>query len=252
LELARRDVEALGESVTQPYALLARLHYFDLLGEGHEAALLKECRRAAEKSDHSTVTNLCAATLYRLGRFEEAREVLDRRLPQHGARLKFQCVRAFVLAELPNGQASALTAYEGAVRAAPDSFAALWASSVLRLLGREREAVQACRRIRDRMKGPTPWRAEWNKKLVDYLCGDLEADDLLRAATASGWDQCEGNHYIAMTKLAEGDRAGARKHFSLSVRTGVFTFFEHRWSRAFLARMDRDPAWPPWIRVKKE
>jgi len=31
----------------------------------------------------------------------------------------------------------------------------------------------------------------------------------------------------------------------------VLLFLEYDWSRAFLARMEADPTWPPWIPVLK-
>jgi len=50
-----------------------------------------------------------------------------------------------------------------------------------------------------------------------------------------------------MTKLAENDRRAAQEHFSASVGARVFTYPEYDWSGAYLARMEKDPNWPPWI-----
>jgi hypothetical protein len=50
--------------------------------------------------------------------------------------------------------------------------------------------------------------------------------------------------------LAEGNRAEAKAYFRRSVDTGIFTYFEYIWSRAFLARID-DPDWLPWTPMKK-
>ena len=31
-----------------------------------------------------------------------------------------------------------------------------------------------------------------------------------------------------------------------------FNYFDYDWSEAFLARMEKDPNWPPWIPAKSE
>jgi lipoprotein NlpI len=71
---------------------------------------------------------------------------------------------------------------------------------------------------------------------------------MLNAAGSSQWRLCEAHFYIGLTLLAEGDRAAARRHFEQAVDTRVFWFLEYEWSRAFLARMKQDAAWPPWIK----
>lgn len=65
-------------------------------------------------------------------------------------------------------------------------------------------------------------------------------------------NQCEAHFLIGMTKLGEGDCLAAREHFRASVATRVFTYFDYDWSHAFLARMEKDPNWPPWIPVKAD
>ena len=32
----------------------------------------------------------------------------------------------------------------------------------------------------------------------------------------------------------------------------TFTYFDYDWSHAYLARMEKDPSWPPWIPAKLE
>ena len=61
---------------------------------------------------------------------------------------------------------------------------------------------------------------------------------------------CEAHFMIAMTLLSDGDREGATDHFGKSVATHV-RFPEADMSRAFLARLERDRSWPPWIPVKE-
>jgi serine/threonine protein kinase/Tfp pilus assembly protein PilF len=253
LEQARRDVEALGESTTSPEGRRLRLEYFDFISEEQSDALLRECRLAREKTNYPQIAENCGGYLYRLGKFEEARDTLEQVLPQVKGLTRFHVVRGFVLAELPDGQAKALAAYESASREAETLLEPVETMNphlILRLFGRNRQAVEACRQLRDRLQRPTAWRSEWYKKLLDYDCGDLSPDQLLQAAGPFRSNQCEATFHIAMTKLAEGDREGPRTDFRQCLATGVLPYFEYRWSRAFLARMEANPAWPPWIPVK--
>ena len=75
---------------------------------------------------------------------------------------------------------------------------------------------------------------------------------LLKTAGTSRYSQCEAHFFIGMTKLGEGGRLAARGHFRASVATRVFIYFDYDWSHAFLARMEKDPNWPPWIPSKPE
>ena len=55
---------------------------------------------------------------------------------------------------------------------------------------------------------------------------------------------------IGVTRLSGGDRDGAREHFSAAVATRFINTMDYDWSRAFLARMEKDRTWPKWIPVK--
>jgi hypothetical protein len=61
----------------------------------------------------------------------------------------------------------------------------------------------------------------------------------------------EVHHYIALERLAEGDREGARKHFRKCVATGCHNWENYDRRCAYLDRMKKDPTWPSWIPVKK-
>ena len=101
--------------------------------------------------------------------------------------------------------------------------------------------------------------------VVDVTCGgtltamsvasskDIDGNDvLLTAAGDSRGDRCEAHFFVGLNLLADGHRAEAAQHFQKSVETRVFEYFEHGWSRAFLARLRQDPTWPPWIPLKEE
>jgi serine/threonine protein kinase len=252
LDQARRDVEALEKSSTLAMAVTARLVYFDHV---ESKALLQECHRAMEKTGNPRVNRYCAAILYRMGKTEEALKVLDDCLPGTSGNRDYSISieRGYILAELHDGLTRALAAYQEAVRAAPKDTAVWGPDFVLRLLGRKQEAVAYCRKLREQTGGHTfPWRREWNRQILSYLCADLPAAELLQAAGSSRGNECEGHYCIALTLLADGDRDGARQHFTAAVATGYFVFTEYRWSRAFLSRMDHDPSWPPWIQPIKK
>jgi hypothetical protein len=52
---------------------------------------------------------------------------------------------------------------------------------------------------------------------------------------------------IGITALADGDRTKARRHLQRGFDTRYFEALPYSLSRLLLARMTRDPAWPPWI-----
>jgi serine/threonine protein kinase len=253
LKQAGRDVKALEGYTTPIRVLWMRVEYFDYIGD--DEAVLRECRRAKEKSNDPIVAWKFVSRFFQLDQLEEARDLVDQRLPQVGSKMDYLVLKGFVVAELDDGQAQAQAAADLARREVAVTPATAAATpgphSLLRYLGRKTEAEEICREIRARLKGPFPSRPEWNKKLLDYNCGDLTDQQLLRAAGSSCLDQCEGHFHIALTKLADGDRAGTREHFRKVIDTGTFSAFEFRWSRAFLSRMEVDPNWPPWIPVKK-
>jgi hypothetical protein len=58
---------------------------------------------------------------------------------------------------------------------------------------------------------------------------------------------CEAHWEIGLWRLSTGDRAGAQDHWRKCVATWDFENWAWLWARAFLNRMQKDPAWPPWI-----
>jgi hypothetical protein len=88
-------------------------------------------------------------------------------------------------------------------------------------------------------------------KFLDYNCGRLSADAFLQAAGHSRTKVSDAHLMIGLWRIAEGDRAAARDHFQKCVGTRVINSWEWPWVRAFLARMEKDHAWPEWIALKK-
>ena len=121
-----------------------------------------------------------------------------------------------------------------------------------RFLGRRLEAVELSRKLLERAADLPPVRNHWYSHLLDYNSDQLSAQALLELAGPSRWNRSEAHFHIGLNRLAEGDRTGAREHFRETISKGAFNSFDFDWSRAFLARMERDPNWPPWIPTKSE
>jgi hypothetical protein len=114
------------------------------------------------------------------------------------------------------------------------------------LLGKKGDAVKASKALLKQPERFYTLRREPILRCLRYNAGELTADELLQGAGRSQWDQCLAHYNVAMTKLAGGDRQGAREHFDKVVKTRAFIWGAYDLSWVFLARLD-DPAWPPWI-----
>jgi hypothetical protein len=121
------------------------------------------------------------------------------------------------------------------------------AQSVLCLLGQKEDAVKASKALLEQKDRFYTLRREPILRCVRYNAGELSADKLLQDAGTSRWDQCLAHYNIAMTKLAEGDRDGALKHFEEAVKTRAWGWGEYDLSWVFRDRLKKDPTWPPWI-----
>jgi serine/threonine protein kinase len=247
-ELAGKDADALKPFTALPEAVVFRWIYFREVGE--EEKVLDELREASKNTEHMYVTSCCALALYRRGDLQEAFDVLDRRRGTYTDRLL-----PFVLAELDypdkhNWPARALKTYEEYANRTQDGAAVMDAQSALRLLGMKDEAVKAGKALLEQKDRFYTLRREPIVRCARYNAGKLKADELLQLAGRSQWDRCLAHYSVAMTKLAEGDRDGARKHFDEAVKTGASGWGEYDLSWVFRDRLDKDPNWPPRIAKK--
>jgi tRNA A-37 threonylcarbamoyl transferase component Bud32/tetratricopeptide (TPR) repeat protein len=249
LELAGKDADALKRFTALPEAVVYRWTYFREVGREEE--VLDELRRASKDTDHVSVNFCCALTLYRRGQrsdLEEALRVLERRRGTYNDRLL-----PFVLAELdyPNKQhewpARALKASEDYTARTQDGAAVMDTQTVLCLLGRKGDAVKASKALLGQPERFYTLRREPILRCVRYKAGELTADELIRSAGRSQWDQCLAHYSVAMTKLAEGDRKGAKEHFDKAVKTRAWGWGQYELSWVFLSRLEKDPTWPRWI-----
>jgi hypothetical protein len=225
---------------TLHYPSLSLWAYFEQTGQ--ERACFDLACRAAEKSDAPVFAYQYALVLYRRSQFAEALAVLDRR---KGNAFAGDYLRVCILAELhPKEHKFARKAYEEmAKRYSILDAGQHYRQQLLWLMGHKEEAGAVSRTLRRQNPGSNP--------NLDYFCGDISEDEYLKVVERGKWGRCMAHYNIALKRLAEGDQAGAREHFRQAVQTRLILNYVGHWSRRFLARMEEDPNWPPWIPVKK-
>jgi hypothetical protein len=240
---AERDARALESAPPLPTVVWPLYLYLDQVGRDREAiAVLTRCHEATRDNSNAF---WYAAALYRRREFDKALTVLDERV--RGEDLGGDVLRAFVLAELPDGVIKARAAYEDLNRRYTTGSGPLDAQAVLRLLGSNDEAVAACQAFRrTESQSPSFPRDAFYQRLLEYNCGLVSADEAVKAAKSRA-EQCRLHFFIALTRLADGNRAGAQEHFQRSVATWFVMHWAFYWSRMFLDRLEQDKTWPPWI-----
>jgi serine/threonine protein kinase len=253
LERAERDAAALKALPSLPRRSQdARLRYLDYVGD--EEAIRAEYVREKPSTGGAIAGRWYFLQLYRQGKFAEALEVAEQ-MPRTGSELSYRMRRAFVLAQLPDGPALALKEFQAAKKAWPGGprgrRGEFYPPTILLFLGRKEEAAALYRDMAEAGVHSPLDRTRWYQKACEHFAGMRSAEELLAGAGGSQWFLCEGHFFIGLRLLAEGDRAGARRHFEDSVATRVLHYMEYDWSRAFLARLENDRTWPPWIPIRK-
>jgi tetratricopeptide (TPR) repeat protein len=248
LKLAGKDADDLKPFTELPEAVVYRWLYFREVGREEEA--LEELRLASERTDHVYVTFCYALTLYRRsgpGDLEKALRVLEKKRGTYNDRLL-----PFVLAEhdyrnTDNWPARAREAAKDFAERVQDEAAAMDTQAVLCLLGKKEDYVRASRELQKRPSIFYTLRSEPLLACLRYNAGDLPANELIDGAKGSRWNQCLAHYYVAMTKLAEGNRKAAEEHFDKVVKTRAFQWGPYDMSWVFQARLAKDPTWPRWI-----
>jgi predicted Zn-dependent protease len=243
LREAKEDAEALSAFPGHVPGCIMRSRYFDEIGE--EENTLAELRKGWESSpEHAWIAENLAIMLYRRGEFREALSALDNASYRDS---EISTSRAYLAAELPDGPERAYELYRPSRGEKMEGIGLMYHQTILRLLGRRAEAVEAARAIRVGFQREPRWLLDWYRKLLDYCCDEASTEEILMAAGPSRWRQCEAHFFIGMNAVCDGDRAAAKAHFQKCIDTHVFGFFEYHWSRAFLTRIEKDPDWPAWI-----
>jgi tetratricopeptide (TPR) repeat protein len=255
LDLAGEDAEALKRFTKPPEilpeAVVFRWTYFREVGKEEE--VLEELREASKNTEHVNVTSCCALAQYRRGQRSDLKEALGVLERRERAGTYTDRLLPFVLAEYdyaPNKhdwRARARKASEAFAATAQDMAAVMDTQTVLCLLGQKEDAVKASKAL---LKQPGRFytlRREPIQRCVRYNAGELSEDELIQGAKGSQWDQCLAHYNIAMTKLAEGDRKGAKEHFNEAIKTRAWGWGEYDLSWVFRDRLKKEPNWPPWI-----
>jgi tetratricopeptide (TPR) repeat protein len=245
LSVAAKGVSRLEHVDSLPGPVVSRLTY--LLYTGQDDAFCELPRRESEQGKNDFIHWSYAWSLYRHGEFARALEVLGRCRSKDA--LFVELPRGYNLIELPGGVDRTLAVCKEQGNTAKDSNTIWSVHCLLLLLGRRAESTLVGRQYRGGgyYRGPNQWMVAQ----LDYLCGDLSAEELLRSAGRSKWAICSDSFIVALTKLSECDRDGAKQYFRKAVATRYVPTHSFPWSKAFLARMEKDPKWPPWIPVKK-
>lgn len=226
-------------------AYRTRALYFDAIGRIDLAT--EEYERQVRDLGVSVETAVYgSAALFRARKLDKCLEMLDR-MPPDKEPVMQNLFRAFVLADRGAAPAEVVAVCRQAEERAKSGIMATYPQFVFRLLGMRSEAVEASKRARHLVSQLPDWIQPWYLTLNDFNCGTLTADQLTKIAGSSRLALCEAHFFIAMDLLSLGDRKGALQHFRKSWQTNVVYFIEYHWGKAFAARLEADPTWPPWI-----
>jgi serine/threonine protein kinase len=236
-----RDCKALEAFPDLPTAVTYRFSF--LHGAGRRGTELESLRQASVTIKDNLVGYFNALVLYEEGKFEPALEAMDRN--RKNREINGDSIRALILAELPDATTrlqQAFQEYTNYYRSATS-----WAPIFPLLLGAPAQSrAQSLELVQQTNRLPR-LRREFYLCLAQYQAGMLPESAFLKSLGVSRWNQIEGQFFIALTHLAEGDRAGAREHLRLAIASHVNGYVLYDWSPAFIKRLETDPNWPPWI-----
>jgi serine/threonine protein kinase/Tfp pilus assembly protein PilF len=237
LEEAGRDAKEL-EGIPVLLYVMTRVDYFERIGDRDRA--LKELEEASRRPETSDLVTNYALALYERGKDDNALSVLNARLtPDNTAG---QMLRIILWAEQPDvGPDKAYERYRKwlAEREANGREPSLYQALPLLLLGRKKEATDFADVFFKDPPGTAAARFEAEAKAVQNTGKGRR--ELFNAHMRGG-----------LTRLSDGDRAGAKVYFQKALDTKVSGHNAYPYLRAFLARMDRDEKWPRWIEAKKK
>ena len=253
LRQAGKDVQELERFAPLATSYFFRWVYLSLTRQ--EEAAHELARKGNQETETGFIRHCYVWSLYEQGQFEKALEVIERAgapegVPSRDAKLAggLYPYKPFIIAELPDGPSRALEAYREnceLCQAYPGGHSAIFNQATLLFLGKRTKAKAASEELTGL------YRDEHYLRIYEYYAGSISAEDFLKAAAGSRLRQCGAHFCVALDRLAQGDRAGAREHFEKSLATGMWSGPEYHWCRLFLKRMDQDPTWPPWIPLQE-
>jgi tetratricopeptide (TPR) repeat protein len=224
-------------SVPAPLGRMQRAFYFQITGDDQEE--VDEWREAARLTAGTGLfASYYAAAMFARSRSREALDVLSTPAPSPDGVATLS--RAYLLLDM--GRPDDARRHYEQVLAGEQSLAMLAETVLLLAGGGEQVAANARQLLMAVPPGDLDYRAP-----LEHWAGRRSAEDMIASAGQSRGLQSRAHHLAGLFFLAQGDRVSARQHFERSVVTGTHWRTEHQWSRAFLARLEQDPKWPPWI-----
>jgi hypothetical protein len=243
---AAEDAQSLLAFPETGWTVSIRYRYLECIQDEDKDAAFQAMGAARGKVESPWPATYYALGLYRRDKCDDALQVLKGLGPKDIGAFQ-ETMRMYLLADLGRHQ-EAIRVYQGACERYQGT-TLLFQHALLCLLGRKKEAVEAYEYFRQRpdTEKLLGLRGDSYRQVLEYNCGLITADQLLAAVNNSKYHDCNAHFFIAMSLLADGNRAGARERFEACVATGCFDFDASDWSRTFLARMNQDPNWPLWI-----
>jgi len=256
LRQAGRVARELEQFPALPMSYMWRWLYLNSTAQ--EEAAHEVARKGYQEAASAVTRYIYLLSLYEQGEFAKALEVIERvagaaEVSSRDAKLAGGAyfMRPFILAELPDGPSRALQACRENCELFRQGYLAIFNQAALLFLGKREEAMAACRELYNHPERLPDLRREHMLRILAYCGGVISQEELLKAEIGSRGNQCEAHFYVALDRLAQGDRTGAREHFQKALATGLSEWLEYEWSRLFLKRMDQDPMWPIWIPLQE-
>ena len=222
------------DSAFLPIAHMQRGFYFQFVED--EAAELRAWNRIIQQGGGELFASYYAAAMLDRDMSGEGIEVLNQLGQPYESLMAIS--KAFLL--LDNKQPE--EARELYLRARANERLRALAQTILLLEGDSDRVTDESAQLLEKISPQDP-----DYQALQFYAGRISAKELLIHAGSSNVQDC-GNYYLAaMFFLSRGDREAAKEHFRRSVETGTQWLLQYQWSRAFLARLERDPQWPPWI-----
>ncbi|MBX9581210.1 MAG: serine/threonine protein kinase [Gemmataceae bacterium] len=246
-EQARADVDLLTRVPDHPYAAYWRCEYLRVSGQDGAGAF----RAAARFRTDIPLAALNASYAYARGSPDDIRAALlwldDAEAVNPAADL-VRTSRIFLLSALGDSERNRARAeYDRHVGKSDDPSYRMVAAEGLLLLGRAGEARAALEELRGK-QFPSAYRKAYTA-LLDHSSGrPVTEAEVIEASSGHRFLRCETALFLGLRNLSGGDREAAKRH----LRDGATRYrcpmsLATWWCMAFLARMEKDPAWPPWI-----
>jgi serine/threonine protein kinase len=242
LDEGTKDARALQRYPDSPQGAVYRWQFLKALGQ--EEAGIADLQRIAKTTKDVAACCYCGTFFYRHGDFQQAVQEFERVKGEGPADL----CRMIALAELPDGVARADQLYQEVASRDLSGWDHFNSQLLLRFLDRKPEAVAVSRKFLAERHRLPPIRQEPLRSALEYCAGQRSAEDLIASMRGIRGDLCNAHLCIALTALADGNRALARKHLQLCVQTRHFEFLPYDFAQMFLSRMEKKPGWPPWIK----